>query len=340
MVESNTFQLDSISEGNEGKVRIQKSVPRQPRKGRRPYIYDMNTKNLSFIQTAIDLHRLGVKNNRFFLMLYNEDLVGVDPHSPFLTEQQMFDVINECYINPWYFLREVVRIPDQGGSGIAYQLNRGNLASTFLYLLNVDHYLVLPRQIGKTMSTISILLWSFIFGTSTSEFMFINKSLEDANNNLGRLKAQRELLPAYLQSTEIINEEGKIVKGTNNVKSISNPVNKNKIVTKPSASSKMTADNIGRGNTQPIQYYDEVEFSPYIKTIIQAAGPAYNTASQNAKRNGGSFCRVFTLERGLHVVTHVDTSLIAGKSLESRVPKCNNLWNWAIRSQDFIYLLT
>lgn len=302
MIESNTFKLDSIGdELSRGKVRIRKTTPptpRAPRKGRRPYIYDINTKNLSFIQTASDLHRLGIKNNRFFLMLYNERLVGVDPHSPHLTEEQIFDIINECYVNPWYFLRECVRIPDQGGTGIPYQLNRGNLASTFLYLLNIDHYLVLPRQIGKTMSSIAILLWSFIFGTSTSEFMFINKSLDDANNNLARLKAQRELLPPYLQATEIINEEGKLVKGTNNVKSISNPVNGNKIVTKPSATSKMSADNIGRGNTQPIQYYDEVEFSNHIKTIIQAAGPAFNTASQNAQRNGGSYCRIFTSTPG------------------------------------------
>lgn len=319
------FTLDPggvTQKADKNKVTVRTSTPR---KRNRPYMYDMNTTNLSFIQTAVDLYNLGIKNNKFFLALYNEDLVGVDPFDPYLREDQIIAIINECYINPWYFLRECVRIPDQGSDGIKYQLNRGNLAATFLYLLNIDHYLVLPRQIGKTMSTISSLLWSFIFGTSSSEFMFSNKSAEDANNNLGRLKAQRELLPAYLRSTEIINDEGKIEKGIDNVKSISNPVNQNKIVTKPSAKSVASADNIGRGSTQPIQYFDEVEFSSFIRTIIQAAGPAYNTASQNAKRNGGSYCRVFTLIRGLHMVTYVDTSLIAGTSLESRVPKCNNL---------------
>lgn len=241
MVGQDSLQLTNPSRK---KVVVKKS---QPRKGNRPFVYDTKTRNLSFVQTAVDLYNLGIENNRFFLALYNENLRGVDPFDPNLTETQMFDIINECYINPWYFLRECVRIPEQGDTGIPYQLNRGNLASTFLYLLNIDHYLVLPRQIGKTMSTLAILLWSFIFGTSTSEFMFINKSLEDANNNLGRLKALRELLPHYLRATEVINAEGKIEKGINNVKSISNPINGNKIVTKPSANSKASADNIGRG---------------------------------------------------------------------------------------------
>ena len=91
--------------------------------------------------------------------------------------------------------------------------------------------------------------------------MFSNKSLEDANNNLARLKVLRGMLPSYLQATEIISEEGKIIKGVDNVKSISNPVNNNKIVTKPSATSKAAADNIGRGNTQTMQYYDEVKLA-------------------------------------------------------------------------------
>lgn len=220
---------------------------------RRPYIIDHKTRNLSFLQTAMDLAALGIRHNNFMLALFDRSLVGVDPHSPFLTGDQQAAIINECYINPWYFLREVVRIPDQGSKGgVAYQLNRANLASTWLYLLNIDHYLVIPRQTGKTISTVAVLLWSFLFGTSDSEFMFINKSAEDAINNLGRVKMLREALPKYLQFSEMIDADGRVDKGKDNVKTVINPVTKNKIVTKPSASSVSRADNIGRGTTQPI----------------------------------------------------------------------------------------
>ncbi|NNV04690.1 hypothetical protein, partial [Brevibacillus sp. MCWH] len=191
-----------------------------------------------------------------------------------------------------------MRIPDQGNTGIPYILNRANLAMTFCLLNGIDSYLVIPRQKGKTQSTIAILDWAFLFGTTNSEFMFINKSQTDANNNLDRLKQQRDLLPPYMRMKEVILEDGKVEKGKDNVMSLTNPVNNNKIVAKPSARSIESAEGIGRGCTQPIQYYDEVEFTPFIKTIIEAAGPAFNTASLNAKRNNAIYGRIFTSTPG------------------------------------------
>ena len=117
------------------------------------YILDTKTRNISFIQTAYDLKMLGIKNNKFFLKLYDEELQGKDPYDPLLPPDMIKRVIIECIRNPWYFLRELSRIPDEGGavgvgSGKPYQLNRGNLASTWCFIHNIDHYLVLPRQIG------------------------------------------------------------------------------------------------------------------------------------------------------------------------------------------------
>lgn len=263
------------------------------------FIYDIDTRNISFIQTASDLEQVGVTNNMFFLILYDTSLRGVDPYSPYLTHEQICRIINECIINPFYFLREICRIPEQGGTGIHYQLNRGNLAALFCYLNGIDHYLVLPRQIGKTQSTIAILLWTFLVGTTNSQFMFINKRHEDANENLDRLKAQRDLLPKYLQFKFSIDEDGSIVEGgTDNVRKITNPNNTNSIVTKPSARSVESAEQIGRGASQPIQFYDEVEFSPFIKTIVESAGPAFTTASAHAKNNGAPYCRILTSTPG------------------------------------------
>lgn len=266
-------------------IKIQASIPnslgelpKMPKlKMKKPYIIDWKTKNISFLQVSMDLAAQGIENNTFFLQLFDETLQGVDPFSPFLTQEQIFRIQRECEINAFYFIRECVRIPDQGGSGIPYQLNRANLATAFLFLLNIDHYLVIPRQTGKTMSTLAILLWAYIFGTSESEFMFINKSMEDANNNLARLKVQRDLLPYYMRSTEAFDDQGKLQKGTDNVKSIKNPVNRNKIVTKPSASSASRADNIGRGTTQPLQYYDEVNDCLVISLIDGELLRAYST---------------------------------------------------------------
>lgn len=214
---------------------------------KRKPIIDTKTKNISFLQTAKDLKLLGIKKNVFFLELYDVSLQRVDPYSPYLTDDQIMRIIQECTVNPWYFIREISRIPDQGGTGIPYQLNRGNLAATWCFVNGIDHYLVIPRQIGKTQSTIASLLWAFLFGTTNSEFMFLNKRQEDAVANLARLKAQRDLLPSYLQMKIEIDSDGKIAKGSDNVKSLSNLTTNNRIVVKPSASSDEKAESIGRG---------------------------------------------------------------------------------------------
>lgn len=265
----------------------------------RQFIYDTNTRNISFIQTAVDLRKLGIKNNMFFLKLYDRSLVGVDPHSPHITEDQIIRIINECVINPWYFLRECARIPDQGNpAGVPYQLNRANLASAWCFFNGIDSDLVIPRQIGKTQSTISHINWTYLFGTTNSEIMFLNMQQEKAIENLERLKAQRDSLPKYLQFKVVYDDDGKLIEGIDNVRTLKNASNGNKIVTKSSARSVETAEKIGRGSTQPIQYYDEFEFIDYIKTIVEAAGPAYVTASRNAKRNGAMYGRIFTSTPG------------------------------------------
>ena len=58
-------------------------------------------------------------------------------------------------INFWYFIREVVVIPQSGAAttgGARYKLHRGNLALNFGFILNWNMFLELPRQHGKTVS--------------------------------------------------------------------------------------------------------------------------------------------------------------------------------------------
>jgi hypothetical protein len=265
----------------------------------RKFIYDTQTKNISFIQTAVDLQKLGIKNNKFFLKLYNRDLQGIDPHDPNLPQEYIPAIITECVINPWYFLRECARIPDQGNpKGIPYLLNRANLASTWCFINGIDNYLTISRQIGKTQSIISIIDWGFLFGTTNSEFSFMNMQYEKAVENLERLKMQRDLLPPYMQFKIAFDDDDNIITATDNVKTLKNANNNNKIVTKPSATSIERAERIGRGSTQPIQYYDEFDFIDYIKTIMEASGPAFVTAAKNAKKNNSLYGRIITSTPG------------------------------------------
>lgn len=110
-------------------------------------IYDVHTKNKSFLRMSKVLRDKGVKNNKFMLTLYDESLVGVDPFSPTLTPAQKVAIYTESCNNIWYFIREVVRIPADGAV-IPYELNLGNLTLTYLRLLNKNIIEILPRQHG------------------------------------------------------------------------------------------------------------------------------------------------------------------------------------------------
>jgi hypothetical protein len=265
---------------------------------RRKYIIDTGTRNTSFLQTAKDLKILGVKNHFFFLKLYDPMLKNIDPYSPFLTEEMVMRIINECIINPWYFIREVSRIPDQGGKGVPFKLDRGNLADIWNILNGYSIYTLRPRQTGKTQSALAIILWAFLFGTTHSEMVFNNKEQNDANKNLHRLKEQRDKLPPYMHYKVAFDDDGKKINAMDNVKSLENQNNKNKIVTNAKALSVERAESIGRGCSQVIQHFDEVEFTNHIKTIVQASGPAYKSAAANAKRNNAIYARIFTTTPG------------------------------------------
>ena len=287
-----------------GPYRITKDMIGYDYQMKLPFIYDVYTKNLSFIQTSKDLANLGVKNNKFFLKLYDKELLGVDPYSDALTQEQIKRIILECVRNPWYYLRELARIPSSGGTlgpggGDPYILHRANLAATYCFLHNINHYLVIPRQCGKTQSEVATLNWAYLFGTTNSEIAFINKTQKDANDNLTRLKQQKDLLPLYLQQRyKLVNGELKANQGKDNVQTIENALNMNRIVTKPSAKTIESAENIGRGNTSPIQFYDEVEFTTHIGYKLKAAGPAFVQASKNAAKNHAPYCRILITTPG------------------------------------------
>ena len=258
------------------------------------------TTNSSFIKMHHYLKSVGIANNDFFLALLNPQLAGLDPYDPNLTLYQKSMIMNECRLNYWYFIREVVHIPQQGGStrGARYGLNRLNLAYSFLSTMNFNTYLEAPRQTGKTVGVTCRILWIYNFGTTNSEMMFMHKDHTGSKKNLRDLKAIRDILPSYLQMASATGAAGKQLKVPNTIVMIENPHNRNKINTYPSARTKAAADNLGRGFTMPIQWYDEFAFLPYNKIIYGAATPAQSRAAENARANNAPYGIIITSTPG------------------------------------------
>lgn len=263
--------------------------------------YQMSTNNKSFLDMYHYLKDVGIQNNRFFLVLTDPDLAGINPRDKKLNSFMKRKVLRECVVNYWYFLREIVRIPVQGGSatdGVPYKLHRGNLALNFCLIHNWNTFTELPRQHGKTIAVICRKLWVFQFGTTNSECIFINKKFDDSKLNLKRLKEIRDALPSYLQMSTTYNEEGKKIKPKDNVETLEHPFNGNKIKTLASARNKISANGLGRGLTIPIIWYDEYAFIPYNKIIYLASTPAFKTASLNAKKNNAPYGIIITTTPG------------------------------------------
>ena len=150
--------------------------------------FQMNTKNQSFLDMHHYLKARGIKNNKFHLLLYDRDLAYVDPYDPMLPIHMKQKIFVECQRNFWYYCREVVRVPSQGGPYVQFRLDRGNLALNFCFTLNLNIYQEQPRQTGKTVGAEVWYSWVYNFGSRNANMVFLNKKHDDAKRNLSDLK--------------------------------------------------------------------------------------------------------------------------------------------------------
>lgn len=263
-------------------------------------LYDTKTTNKTFLRVASDLKKLGIKNWYFMLEIYDHSLITVDPFAcdkdghTTLTRDQVSRVMTECARNPWYFLREISRIPDQGGTAVPYKANRGNIAQAWCIWKGFDSWLCLRRQKGKTESAVAFQTWMYLFGTSNSQFIFVNKDGENAKGNLRRMVNQLEALPEYMQCTAITDADGNTVKSKKSATKLENAVNGNSVIVKPKATSYETALSLARGLSAPVLHFDEPEFTNHIKTIVENSVSTFETAAENARRNHAMAARIFT----------------------------------------------
>ena len=243
--------------------------------------FDIKTKNTSFIKISKELRENGIQSYMFPLMIYDKDLIGVDPHDPNLTATQKSRIIIECKRNIWYFIREVARVPVPGGH-VMFELHRGNLAMIFCLWLNLDTSIELPRQHYKTYSAVFYYLWLLLLKAENYEMVFTNKSNADSIRNLKRLTdlldPSKTLTPPYMRTplgpNDTNNQERLTITSLNNTIRVVSPSN-----------SPENADKAGRGMTVPIIWLDEMAFIKFCNVMYGAMRPAFTTASKFARKN-------------------------------------------------------
>lgn len=141
----------------------------------RPY-FELNCKNESFVKMHNILESKGIKNNLFMLAIYNKDLIGIDPYDSNLTDDQKRDIIDECKINIWYFLRNVLKVYEN-----PFILNLNSMAQIYLYLQNSSSWNTTHRQSFKKGVCYAISLFERIFHKRSSKFIIARYNKIDFN---------------------------------------------------------------------------------------------------------------------------------------------------------------
>ena len=250
---------------------------------------DFKTSNTSFLKMTAIFLKMGIKNAFFHLRLDDKKLSGVDPYDKDLDKEDKLRIFRECKNNRWYFYREVFRVTEGGtatgvGGGTQFIASRGNLAYLWANSLNINTYLIMPRQTGKTWAAIADCTWVHQFNRGSSILHF-NKSQRDSADNLNRIKAAIRMLPLWMQHSADTNttaSEKRLVK--NNDKFIRNSIDAT-IDAMASAGNEAKADALARGKTASKIWYDEIAFIFFNEVIYSAATPAYEKAMESAIKN-------------------------------------------------------
>lgn len=258
--------------------------------------YDFGTKNRSFLETAYELKSLGIKNFYFMLevKLPHTNVQDLDPYSPNLTYEQITAIVLECKQNPWYFFREVARIP-AGGAPVPLPtlLHRSACAMVWCYMRNIDFMVCQPRQTYKTTWITLLIEYAFIFEARKMVIPFMHLNEAKVLKNTADFRDYVTALPNYLNPWM---EESKLP----GVKSIRDDRDEHKVQLKvvTSAESPEKARDKLRGDTIFVGFIDEWEYIPYINEVISGGAPAMSSGRTISEQTGGRTCVMYASTPG------------------------------------------
>ena len=254
------------------------------------YIH-MNTLNTSFLKMAIMLNQMGISNNKFFLSIYDKDLMKYDPHNLTDPSIELAQRIGyECKVNLWYFLREVIRVTASGSGGIPYILNRSNLAQAWVFLNSINAFQTMPRQIGKTIGTMALACWFVYLAAKHCSWGMFCKGNKLQNENVDRLKKLRDALPKYLLKESMAD--------TNNKEGLSYDRLKNSFATFVAQGDKTAAGDQARGQSFAVENWDEVCYYNNIDLSYDAATAGMDAAGDQARESGVPSAIIMTSTAG------------------------------------------
>lgn len=239
-------------------------ILRQADWGRYPgAIVDDKTPNKSFLRFASLLEQLGVKHNYLHLALHNPALAGINPRDPDLPVQIQLDMVEECTVNPWYYFREMLRVPADGtADGYPFRIDRGNFAMYWSFFNNIDVAVEFLRQHGKTIGICGLESWLIRF-LQNSRTIHVTRGPILREETIATLKRMRDGLPPWLWPVHPDDPDNK--------ESFACLHRGNKLITAIGQNDPAAANGVGRGLTAGRLIDDEGPFTNNIHHILPAA---------------------------------------------------------------------
>ncbi len=158
-----------------------------------------NTKNKSWLKCYEIFKRLNIANCTWHLQLLDSSLLHVDPHDPNLDPSTIARILMECYRNPTYLFREVLRVKIKGSDMMDFiSADRGFLATLWLYMNHIDTTNTQLRQTGKTFKGYCIFIWLTIFRLSNSTVLWSTTTDSKRRDTIKEIRSLMECIPPLL----------------------------------------------------------------------------------------------------------------------------------------------
>jgi len=258
-----------------------------------PRFYDFATKNSSFLLTAKELKELGIKNWYFMLEVKfpNLGVQDIDPYDPNISPENIGRIHVECKNNPWFFFREVTRIPIRGAGTVQLELQRAACAAIWCFIHSIDFELVQPRQTHKTTVLTAIMSYMVLYEYRNVDIPYMHKTERRCTDNVGLLRDYIMALPKYMNPWA----DAKHPPGLQSLKYEGHNVS---IAVVSAAKSETVATDKSRGFSLFTWFVDEAEFIPFMKAVIDGANPTIVQARLTAKKNGIRACMMYASTPG------------------------------------------
>ncbi len=251
-------------------------------------VLHLETTNRSFVDYASKLKKMGITNHAFPLALINPLLKNVDPHDSYnLSIEMKAMIIEEVKINPWYYFREIVRIPAKAGvNSNKLEANRGNISLYWCFFNHVTSLLIQPRQTGKSVSKYSLDAGILSFWAHNSTLTLLTK---DDSLRMTAVESIKDIMSEYPEYLKL-----KTKKDKSNSSEITTELLGNKYKTAVGQASQKSAIKIARGLTTPVRHIDEFGFVNNIDITLPAMLAAGGAANDEARASGNPYGTIFT----------------------------------------------